>query len=106
MDEAGTTSGREVSECGAVGVIIKESTLGVIIGPPADNEYAVDPVGVAIIKPSELYSQTLCPSTLTEAFNILCEAPFQITMSFSADLAIFSLLSRISALKRILFSIS
>ena len=100
------TRGREVREWADIGVITNQSTLGVTIGPPADKEYAVDPVGVAIIKPSELYSQSLCPSTLTEAFNILCEAPLQMTMSFNANLAICSLLSRISALKRILFSIS
>ena len=54
FDDAGTTRGREVNVCAAVGVIISESTLGVTIGPPADNEYAVDPVGVATTNPSDL----------------------------------------------------
>ena len=35
-------------------LIIIESTSGVTIGPPADNEYAVDPVGVETITPSAL----------------------------------------------------
>ena len=39
-------------ECGQIGVIIIDSILGDTIGPPADKEYAVEPVGVAIIKPS------------------------------------------------------
>ena len=54
FDDAGTTRGREVNVCAAVGVMISESTLGVTIGPPADNEYAVDPVGVATTNQSDL----------------------------------------------------
>ena len=45
----GTTNGLEVRVWADVGVIIIESTFGVTIGPPADKEYAVEPVGVAII---------------------------------------------------------
>ena len=45
----GTTKGREVKVWAEVGVIIMESTLGVTIGPPADKEYAVEPVGVDTI---------------------------------------------------------
>ena len=33
-------------------IIKKHLTSGETTGPPADNEYAVEPVGVAIIKPS------------------------------------------------------
>ena len=33
----------------------KLSDPGVNIGPPQDKEYAVEPVGVAIIKPSAQY---------------------------------------------------
>ena len=53
FDDAGITSGREVNVWAAVGVIMSEPTLGVTIGPQADNEYAVDPVGVAITNPSD-----------------------------------------------------
>lgn len=39
-------------ECGHIGVNIIPFTLGFTIGPPADKEYAVEPVGVDIINPS------------------------------------------------------
>ena len=39
--------------CGATGVITKLFEPGKIIGPPQLREYAVDPVGVEIIKPSD-----------------------------------------------------
>lgn len=38
-----------------MGVKRRAFTEGCTIGPPEDNEYAVDPVGVAIIKPSDLF---------------------------------------------------
>jgi len=50
--EAGTTSGRTVSECGQMAVTTMHSTSGTTMGPPADSEYAVEPVGVAKITPS------------------------------------------------------
>ena len=50
----GKTSGRDVNECGAMGVITIEKTSGWIIGPPDDKEYAVEPVGVLMIIPSDL----------------------------------------------------
>ena len=53
-EDAGMTSGRDVNVCAAVGVIMSESTFGVTIGPPADSEYAVEPVGVEITNPSDL----------------------------------------------------
>ena len=34
-----------------------------MIGPPADSEYAVEPVGVAMISPSALNVLTYCSST-------------------------------------------
>lgn len=37
---------------GAIGVIKIELTPFCMIGPPADNEYAVEPVGVDIRMPS------------------------------------------------------
>lgn len=53
MSEAsGTTSGRKESECGAMGVSSVLGTLGATIGPPALSEYAVEPDGVAMIRPS------------------------------------------------------
>lgn len=44
--------GRKESECGAMGVNNAHGTEGATIGPPQDIEYAVDPEGVAIIRPS------------------------------------------------------
>ena len=41
-------------ECGHIGVNIIPFTLGFTIGPPADKDYAVEPVGVDIINPSAL----------------------------------------------------
>ena len=46
-DEAGKTSGRKERLRGQIGVRTMALSDGWTIGPPADNEYAVDPVGVA-----------------------------------------------------------
>lgn len=45
--------GLALRECEAIGVIIKALRLGSTIGPPQLNEYAVEPVAVEIITPSE-----------------------------------------------------
>ena len=50
----GNTNGLEVKECGEIGVIKMENTSGCTIGPPEDKEYAVEPVGVLIMIPSDL----------------------------------------------------
>ncbi len=47
-----TAIGRWVSACGATGTSAKAGTCGSRIGPPADSAYAVDPVGVATMRPS------------------------------------------------------
>ena len=46
------TTGFANIECGQIGVIKMQSISGEIIGPPADSEYAVEPVAVDKIKPS------------------------------------------------------
>lgn len=48
----GSTTVRKLSDLGAIGVRRKASVSGCDMGPPADNEYAVDPVGVDSSKPS------------------------------------------------------
>lgn len=53
-DDSGITKGLKDSESGAIGVSSVDGTDGATIGPPADMEYAVDPVGVATINPSAL----------------------------------------------------
>ena|SRR2546428_7052093 len=50
-----TTIGRTLKLCGQMGVITKFPEPGKTMGPPQLNEYAVDPVGVATIKPSAQY---------------------------------------------------
>ena len=50
--EPATTTGRFVSVCGAIGVIVRPSTRGCTIGPPAERLYAVVPVGLAMMRPS------------------------------------------------------
>ena len=50
----GNTNGLDVKECGEIGVIKMENTSGCTIGPPEDREYAVEPVGVLIMIPSDL----------------------------------------------------
>ena len=46
--------GRLVRVKGQIGVRMIVLSEGWMIGPPADSEYAVDPVGVATIRPSAL----------------------------------------------------
>ena len=46
------TTARAVSVWGQIGVTTIAGTDGCTIGPPADSEYAVEPVGVATISPS------------------------------------------------------
>ena len=45
-------SGRALRLCGAMGVSTKLLDSGIITGPPQLNEYPVEPVGVATIRPS------------------------------------------------------
>ena len=52
IDESGKISGRKDRVWGQTGVKRMQGTEGATIGPPALSEYAVDPVGVAIIIPS------------------------------------------------------
>ena len=53
-DRSLTTVERLVSTWGQIGVITNAPESGRRIGPPAASEYAVEPVGVATIKPSAL----------------------------------------------------
>lgn len=49
----GRTKGRNERLMGLTGVNNKADTDGWTIGPPDEREYAVEPVGVASIKPSD-----------------------------------------------------
>jgi hypothetical protein len=52
-DDAGNTSGLKDKLRGQIGVRTRALSEGWTIGPPADNEYAVDPVGVETMSPSD-----------------------------------------------------
>ena len=45
--------GRECSVCEFMGVKAMTLAAGLIMGQPDESEYAVDPVGVLTIKPSQ-----------------------------------------------------
>src|ERR1043166_7705612 len=57
---AGSTRGRTASVWGQIAVTTIASTVGTTIGPPADIEYAVEPVGVLTMMPS---AETLMRTT-------------------------------------------
>src|ERR1700758_2493060 len=67
-----------------MGVKIKLSELGSNIGPPQLNEYAVEPVGVEIIKPSAQYEFKKTPSTCTSMLIMDDESFFISVHSLSA----------------------
>lgn len=64
-DEEGKTRGRNDKLRGQIGVRTIALNEGCTIGPPADNEYAVEPVGVETIRPSQTASVRCWPSTNT-----------------------------------------
>src|SRR5438094_10283851 len=67
-----TMTDRFVSTCGQIGVMTKTPDSGDRIGPPAESEYAVEPVGVAVINPSALNSVSTSPVTF--AFTLIKRA--------------------------------
>src|SRR3990167_6932084 len=52
------TIGLRLKVCGNIGTITIASSCGCKIGPPPDKAYAVEPVGVAIMTPSESWLHT------------------------------------------------
>src|ERR1043166_398762 len=75
---------RLVSTCGQIGVMTKTPDSGSRIGPPAESEYAVDPVGVATIKPSALNSVSASPLTHVRISTRRDVSPRLRTASFNA----------------------
>src|SRR4030042_3254632 len=71
--------------CGHIGVIIIISLFGSTIGPPAEREYAVDPVGVEIITPSAAKFFIDIPFTTISNFIIFPSIDLVIANSFSAS---------------------
>src|SRR5437867_6665502 len=82
--DAGSTIGRLVSVWEQIGVRTTASIVGKRMGPPAESEYAVEPVGVAMMRPSALYAVACCPSTETDRLMIRLIADLVITTSFNA----------------------
>src|SRR3954453_2146187 len=78
---AGRTSGRTASVCGQIAVTTIASTVGTTIGPPADIEYAVEPVGVLTMMPSAEYCATSSPSTDTFSRTTRATPPLCTTTS-------------------------
>ena len=64
-EEEGNTRGRNDKLRGQIGVRTIALNEGCTIGPPADSEYAVEPVGVETMRPSQTASVRCCPSTNT-----------------------------------------
>ena len=54
----GNTRGRKDRLRGQIGVNTRALRDGCTIGPPADREYAVDPVGVDTMSPSDYESES------------------------------------------------
>lgn len=54
----GRTNGLKDRDSGHIGAIVIDYTSFCTIGPPAERQYAVDPLGVEIIKPSETSNKT------------------------------------------------
>ena len=70
VDVGATTSGRANSACAAIGTSSSASTSGQTTGPPAENAYAVEPVGVAHTTPSQPKRDSGRPSTSTAISSI------------------------------------
>lgn len=52
-EEEGSNSGLKDRDRGQIGVKTNACTEGCTIGPPDDREYAVEPVGVDTMRPSD-----------------------------------------------------
>ena len=92
------TSGRANSACALSGTSSRASTSGQTIGPPAENEYAVEPVGVAHTTPSHSQRDNGRPSTSTIRSSIRSSGAFSMETSLSAQVCTTSTpLSRIRA---------
>ena len=57
--------------CGQIGVIRSPFTEGLIIGPPADNEYAVEPVAVEDFEEGVADKTVSAPAADIDETNVL-----------------------------------
>ena len=77
-------SARSKSMCGDTGVSTSARWRGDTIGPRADSEYAVDPVGVATMSPSAAYDVNTSPPMRTSMRTVCPDCVFSTTASLSA----------------------
>ena len=83
---SGTIRGRPLSVCGEIGVMPRTLLVGVTIGPPFDNAYAVEPVGVEMMSPSQRYVTANAPSISVSRSMTRDERNLFTTMSFTANI--------------------
>ena len=69
-ESSGTITVRAVNVCGQIGLSNIECVVGVTIGPPLESIYAVEPVGVATIVPSQVNFDRNSPFTNVFTLNI------------------------------------
>src|SRR5437763_16890376 len=89
IDVSATIIERFVRTCGQIGVITRTPDSGSRIGPPAESEYAVEPVGVATIKPSALNSVSASPLTRVRSNTRRESSPQLKTASFREVILLF-----------------
>ena len=83
-EEPETIHGHFCRLCAQTGVSIIQSIPGCTIGPPAEREYPVDPVGVAVIMPSAVKTPNCSPFTRHSTRIRRAKPPLVITASFKA----------------------
>src|SRR6185295_14638666 len=81
VDDGDVTSARPNSAWAEIGTSSNASTPGQTTGPPAENAYAVEPVGVAQTTPSQPQRDRGRPSTSTTSSIIRCRDPFSMLAS-------------------------
>src|SRR3954469_20457343 len=87
-ERGAVTIGRLNNACALIGTSSIASTSGHTIGPPAENAYAVDPVGVATITPSHPHRDSGRPSTSATISTIRWRCDFSTEHSLSAHVAL------------------
>ncbi len=85
VEVGAVTSGLLNRACALIGTSSSASTSGQTTGPPAENAYAVEPVGVAHTTPSQPYRDSGRPSTSTSSSSICSRSPFSTLTSLSAQ---------------------
>ncbi|CDC14567.1 unknown [Bifidobacterium pseudocatenulatum CAG:263] len=84
-------NGRANRAWAANGTNCNAFTFGHMIGPPAENAYAVEPVGVDTITPSQPKELISTSSTRIDSSTILPRSARSNVMSFNAQSSIGSL---------------